>query len=444
MRHIVLASFALFALTGCGASTDSQQTPGLAAEDRGGGGEMTTTTPGGGGGTAIDTSGGGGTGVPASEGGGTSGTGGGAGLLTAGTWDDNQNYDFYLAFTKTEDPATPGSLKIPRADRLRVAVSDGAGAPLGGARVVVKAGDTTIFDGPSGTDGNVDVYPTWSSVAAGTALSIAASDGASTGSSAAKAGDSTATVSLAGSTAAATNALDVALVIDTTGSMGDEINYLRSEVAAIVGSVATKWPTASQRWATVAYKDIGDEYVVKAGPFESDVAKIQASINALSAGGGGDYPESPDQALAAASALDWRGKNTARVVFWIADAPHHAGKEATMISAIQAFRSKGVHVYPIAASGADPLTELTMRTTAQLTLGRYLFLTDDSGIGGAHLEPKIPCYFVTKLDRAMLRMIATELGGTYLAPAKEDILRIGGDPKEGACTLADGQQVKIY
>jgi hypothetical protein len=443
MRHLALASLAVFALVGCGSSS-SDQSPSVASEGKGGGGgEMSSTTPGTG--SAVDTSGGGPIGAPA-EGGGasSSGNGGGAGLLTAGTWDDNLNYDFYLSFVKKEEGGIAGAPIVPRADRLRIAIADGAGAPLGGAHVVVKSGDTTVFDGPSGSDGNVDVYPTWSAVAPGASLSITATDGAHAGSGTAKAGDSNATVSLEGSTATTVNALDVALVIDTTGSMGDEINYLRSEVAAIVGSVATKWPSASQRWATVAYKDEGDEYVVKTGAFESDVSKIQASINALSASGGGDYPESPDQALAAASSLAWRGNDTARVVFWIADAPHHPGKEATVISAIQAFRAKGVHVYPIAASGADPLTELTMRTTAQLTMGRYLFLTDDSGIGGAHLEPKIPCYFVTKLDRAMLRMIATELSGTYYSPAKEDILRVGGDPKDGACTLGDGQQVKIY
>jgi hypothetical protein len=58
-----------------------------------------------------------------------------------------------------------------------------------------------------------------------------------------------------------------------------------------------------------------------------------------------------------------------------------------------------------------------MRTAAQVTGGRYLFLTDDSGIGGAHQEPTIPCYFVTALSRAMIRMAAMELSGTNVAVA---------------------------
>ncbi len=63
---------------------------------------------------------------------------------------------------------------------------------------------------------------------------------------------------------------------------------------------------------------------------------------------------------------------------------------------MRAARSLDVHIYPVASSGVDELTELTMRSAAQLTGGRYLFLTDDSGVGGAHMEPSIPCYFVTK------------------------------------------------
>jgi hypothetical protein len=85
-----------------------------------------------------------------------------------------------------------------------------------------------------------------------------------------------------------------------------------------------------------------------------------------------------------------------------------------------------------------------MRTAAQLTLGRYLFVTDDSGIGGTHKEPEIPCYYVTRLSAAMGRMIGLEMTGTYVGPTKEEILRVGGDPKDGRCTLSSGQQVGIF
>ena len=122
-------------------------------------------------------------------------------------------------------------------------------------------------------------------------------------------------------------------------------------------------------------------------------------------------------------------------MFWVADAPHHVGKEAVLADAVHGAQKLGVHIYPVAASGADALLEHTMRSSAQLTGGRYLFLTDDSGIGDAHKEPEIPCYFVTKLDHAIERMVDIEMSGIYHEPSAAEILRTGGDPKKGQCQV---------
>jgi hypothetical protein len=104
--------------------------------------------------------------------------------------------------------------------------------------------------------------------------------------------------------------------------------------------------------------------------------------------------------------------------------------------------ARGVHIYPVASSGVDELTEFTMRTAAQLTGGRYLFLTDDSGIGDSHKEPTLPCYVVTTLQKAMLRMVFMELSGTHVDVAPADVLRSAGAPVVGTCALAGGRQVQ--
>lgn len=130
---------------------------------------------------------------------------------------------------------------------------------------------------------------------------------------------------------------------------------------------------------------------------------------------------------------------TARLLFWVADAPHHDENAAALAGVIRAAQDMRIHVYPIASSGIDELTERTMRSAAQLTGGRYLFLTDDSGVGNAHKAPSVPCYFVTKLDDAILRMIDIELSGTYYEPDPTEVIRTGGDPQSGLCTLENGQ-----
>ncbi|MFO0734278.1 MAG: vWA domain-containing protein [Labilithrix sp.] len=256
--------------------------------------------------------------------------------------------------------------------------------------------------------------------------------------------DANAAAALFGDRTGAKNVLDVSLVIDTTGSMGDEISYLQREFTSLVSTIQTKYPQAQQRWSLVLYKDVQDSYVVRWYDFRADTAELKSKLMGASAGGGGDFPEAPDQAIDIANRLSWRrDENVARVMFWIADAPHHDTDAARMTASVKAARDRNIHVYPVASSGVDDFTEYTMRQTAQITGGRYIFLTDDSGVGGSHAEPTVPCYFVTKLDKAILRMVDVELTGSYREPAQDEILRTAGDPESGICQVSDGT-VAIY
>lgn len=239
--------------------------------------------------------------------------------------------------------------------------------------------------------------------------------------------------------------LDVSLVIDTTGSMGDEMAYLQVEFSALSKAIADAHPNAAQRWSLVVYRDVGDEYVVRSFDFSDDVVAFQKHLAAQVAGGGGDFPEAPEQALAAVPSLAWRDDDqTARLAFWVADAPNHPENNQAMIDAIGSVGAAGVHLYPVASSGINELTELTMRSAAELTGGRYLFLTDDSGVGDPHKEPTIPCYFVTRLDDAIERMVDIELTGVYREPDPSQVIRTGGNPQSRACVLDSGDSVFAY
>ena len=382
---------------------------------------------------------------------GSTGTGGGnggtpqSGLLTAGTWDDNLNFDFYLNYLlQTARTQANGLPQIPRENRLEIRVTDSAGAPLSNATVTVT--DTAgikLLEAPTRSDGRLFFLPGTVGADLGTDVRIAASLGAATATAQAVVGDTTAVIAVPNATATPPVALDLALVIDTTGSMGDEIDYLKVEVRDIAARIADDFPNAAQRWALILYRDVGDAYVVRSFDFEPSLTVFQSNLAAQSAGGGGDYPEAPDQALAKLTTLSWRQPqdSAARMAFWLADAPHHVGREGAIANSVLLAQRLGIHIYPIAASGVDDVAEYSMRTAAQVTGGRYLFLTDDSGIGGTHQEPTIPCYFVTTLSRAMIRMAAMELSGTNVAVAPADVIRTGGNPRDGRCSLTSGWQL---
>lgn len=223
--------------------------------------------------------------------------------------------------------------------------------------------------------------------------------------------------------------LDISIVLDTTGSMGDEIAYLQNEFLGISALIGERYPTADQRWSLIVYRDYGqEEYLTRTTPFSSDLQSFQGALSRQVADGGGDFPEAPDAALAEASVLDWRlDEDVARLVFWVADAPHHAEYANAMADAVRAAQRKNLHIYPVGASGLDEFTEFTMRQAAQMTMGRYIFLTDDSGVGGAHREPTLPCYYVTSLRDALLRGIDAEMTGEYRLPDPSSVIRQGGN-----------------
>ena len=205
--------------------------------------------------------------------------------------------------------------------------------------------------------------------------------------------------------------LDVALVIDTTGSMGDELEYLKVEIRDIARDIAREFPGVDQRWGLVVYRDKGDAYVTRDADFRS-IEKFVDVLGRQEANGGGDTPEAMHSAMRASEKLSWNtGDSTARVVFLVADAPTHDGAEAReFASSVMAHRAAKTAIYPVAGSGVHDSAEAELRLAAKVTGGQYIFLTDHSGVGGSHAAPHVDKYKVENLHDAMTRVIRQELG----------------------------------
>ena len=92
-------------------------------------------------------------------------------------------------------------------------------------------------------------------------------------------------------------------------------------------------------------------------------------------------------------------------MFMIFDAPPHDNKAEKLEAAIKTASAKGIHLVPVVSSGADRQTELFGRAMAAQTGSSYVFLTDDSGVGGSHLEPIVGDYEVELLHDIIVRNI---------------------------------------
>jgi len=160
---------------------------------------------------------------------------------------------------------------------------------------------------------------------------------------------------------------------------------------------------------------------------------MQQQLSAQSANGGGDYPEAMEEGVQKALNASWRAENGVRMMFLVADAPPHDENIKNMLPIIEKARKEGIHIYPIGASGVAEKAEYAMRHMALFTQGQYLWLTDDSGVGNSHEEPKVACYQVTRLDQLIKRVIDSELSGKRIESNKDSIIRTVGNYKNGVC-----------
>src|SRR5690606_23515486 len=125
--------------------------------------------------------------------------------------------------------------------------------------------------------------------------------------------------------AALPSRVDLMFVVDTTGSMQDEIDYLREELKDVVERARSEaGGQLDIGISTNFYRDRYDDYVVKPYPFTRDVDQAIRQMAKEKASGGGDYPEAVDEALDdALHGHDWSEEAQARLLFLVLDAPPH-------------------------------------------------------------------------------------------------------------------------
>ena len=204
------------------------------------------------------------------------------------------------------------------------------------------------------------------------------------------------------------NKVDIFFMIDATGSMSDEMRYLQVELDDIIKKIKKQQSELELRVGSLVYRDHGDAYLTRKSSLDSNVEKTLDFLQKQSANGGGDYPEAVDVALYESVAQeDWDDEALARILFVVLDAPSHTQPEVLqrLESQLHLAAEKGIRIVPIACSDIQKNGEYLMRTFALATNGTYLFLTDDSGVGNAHIKPTTDKYDVEKLNEAIVRVV---------------------------------------
>jgi hypothetical protein len=182
--------------------------------------------------------------------------------------------------------------------------------------------------------------------------------------------------------AAARPVVEVAFVLDTTGSMGALIEGAKRKIWSIATSILDCSPDADVRMGLVAYRDIGDEYVTKVFPLTADIQDLYGSLLELRARGGGDWPESVNEALeVAVTRMPWTpGPDTTRIMFLVGDAPPHMdyAQDTKYPEVLAMARRRGIMVNAVQAGDARDTARI-WREIAQLGDGEYIPIPQDGG-----------------------------------------------------------------
>jgi Mg-chelatase subunit ChlD len=168
--------------------------------------------------------------------------------------------------------------------------------------------------------------------------------------------------------------MEVVFVLDTTGSMGGLIETAKRKIWSVANELARAKPSPEIRMGLVAFRDCGDDYVTKVFDLDSDLDRVCARLFDFQAGGGGDGPESVNQALRdAVTKISWtKDDKVLKVVFLVGDAPPHMDYDQdvpygrTCEDAVRA----GI-VLNTLRCGGDPATEKVWTEIAKLSEGVY-------------------------------------------------------------------------
>jgi hypothetical protein len=215
-----------------------------------------------------------------------------------------------------------------------------------------------------------------------------------------------------------TKTIDLAFVLDTTGSMSEEIAAVKATIQKVAKVLSNEQTTV--RIGLVEYKDRHDNFVTKVYPFSNDLPGFAQKVSEISASGGGDTPEDMNAGLnTALTKLQWSDQSVARMAFVIADAPPHLDYKDGPDYAVDMKKAshRGIQLFTVAASGMDMLGQVVFRQMAQFTGGTNMFVlrggAGPQSTGGG--DPASSCgdthtnYSSGKLDELIVQKIRREM-----------------------------------
>lgn len=360
--------------------------------------------------------------------------------VRAGEWDDNANY---REFQKLLAGHSRGVHAVDIRDRQFLVVRDIDGKPVPSCRLAVSSGGRVVARLTTLSNGRAILFPRAHGVQQPD-LRITGRCGQVGLAADAQITEGEGVIELSLSQARELPPrprLDLAFVLDSTGSMAEEIAGVKATIRAVARELDALG--ADIRVGLVEFKDRSDSFVTRVYPMTEDLDAFATEVDRIHAQGGGDRPESVNAGLSVAiSQLSWDTGATARIAFLVGDAPPHLdyADDVSYATSMRHAARRGIQVHTIAASGMDLPGQIIWRQIAQYTGGTNLFVLrggagpQSTGAG----DPVASCggaqdsYTSGNLDALVLGKLRAALAAVDADPMQ--IAGLGQDERAKPCS----------
>jgi hypothetical protein len=160
------------------------------------------------------------------------------------------------------------------------------------------------------------------------------------------------------------------------------IKAAKEKIWSISNQIASGKPTPDLKIGMVAFRDRGDEYITKVFDLTDDLDAVHANLKTFVAKGGGDIPESVNQALdEAVHQIKWSDDpKVLKMIFLVGDAPPHMDYKDDVkypVTCEKAVR-KNIIINTVQC-GADPECTKYWKDICKLAEGSYVAIPADGG-----------------------------------------------------------------
>ncbi|MHA1345989.1 MAG: vWA domain-containing protein [Candidatus Heimdallarchaeaceae archaeon] len=193
-------------------------------------------------------------------------------------------------------------------------------------------------------------------------------------------------IDLISSNADVSKALDLAIILDQSGSMGDEISALSNDLVGVINLISedvSDLQTGLILFGGDSSNPYNDDSLVT--PLSDDISTVVDVLSRTSAIGG--HEPWGDALWVAQNRLDWR-EDAVKLIVLITDEPCDGGEVIgsggnddydgeLLYELFASLKSQGFIVCTVAASGANTLTLRQLKAAAETTTGSYIILGGD-------------------------------------------------------------------